>query len=315
MADDDLFESLLAAKWRDVEFPVTRTRLELAHDLVEHKYWGVDGARVESTGLAPIRFTFTSPLLNTITPGRNEKWAALYPNQFRALIAAFQKKEMGDLQHIEFGMIKCKAERLSADWDAARRGGVDVELSFVQSIPAGAEVLLNSTTPVQVVDIGAAELTSEKTKADLTALLKSKGLALPPYLQKNTPDLSESFNKIKAAFDSVTVAGARITGKFDAIEYQVDRIQQSVDQAKSATTWPITQNVERIKEAVHDLHNNLHGTSKTIALFKVPSDTTLAGVIQQLPQAKVSDVIRLNPSLMKSPEVTKGTIVRYYKAA
>jgi uncharacterized protein YoxC len=312
----DLFEQLLAAKWRDVEFPISRHRMSIAHDLVEHKYWGVDGARIESTGLAPIRFTFTAPLLNYINPGRSEKWAALYPNQFRALLAAFQKKEIGELQHIEFGAIKCKAERFDADWDASRRGGVDVELSFVQTIETGADVLLNSTTPIQVVDIGAAELDDEKTKADLKSLLLAAGLALPPYLMDNTPDLSTTLNKIKGAIDQVTIAGSRVTGQLDAIEYQVDRLAQSVDAAKSATTWPVTQNIERIKEAVHDLHQNLHNTSKAIALFTVPNDTTLAGVVQQLPgEARVSDVIKLNPALMRNPIVPRGTVVRYLKAA
>ena len=48
----DEFEQLLPFKWRDVELPVTHVKLSLAHDLVEHKYWGVDSGRVEATGVA-----------------------------------------------------------------------------------------------------------------------------------------------------------------------------------------------------------------------------------------------------------------------
>ena len=308
---NDVFEQLLSVKWRDIEFPITRSKMTIAHDLVEHKYWGVDGARVESTGLAPHRFTFTAPLLNTIAPGRNEKWAALYPNQMRLLVAAFQLKTAGMLQHMEYGLVLCKAERMEIDWDASRRGGVDAELSFVQTTVA--EVELENDTPVQVVDIGAIDLNSDATKANLKALLLAAGVGLPPYLVDPTIDLEGMANKIKAVADTVTVASYRAAGQIDALEYQIDRIAQSVDAAKSAQTWPITQNIERMKAAMHDLHENLLAQNKNIALFKVPGDTTLAGVVQQLPQAKVSDVIKLNPALMRGPVVPKGTIVRYYR--
>jgi prophage DNA circulation protein len=131
MPGPDTFDQLLAAAWNSIEFPVTKMRMSIAHDLVEHKYYGVDGARVESVGLAPRRFSFSAPLFNGISPGKAEKWAALYPNQLRILLVDFQKKTKGLLQHPEFGIIVCKAERFDMDWDAARRGGVDAALSFV----------------------------------------------------------------------------------------------------------------------------------------------------------------------------------------
>ncbi len=310
----DYFEQLLPAKWHDVEFPVSRTRMSIAHDLVEHKYWGVDGARVESTGLAPRRFTFTAPLLNTISPGRNERWAALYPNQMRALIAAFQKKELGPLQHVEFGSILCKAERMDIDWDASRRGGVDVELSFVEST-VGEDRLLATKTPIEVVDIGAIELDSETLKVDLKKLLEDAGVPLPPYLQDKTISLAELANKVKAVTDYPSLLSYRAAGQINALIYHAERIQTSARSARTALAWPVIQNAERIKAAAHELTEKLVAKNKTIALFKVPHDTTLAGVARQIPDSKVGDLIRLNPGLMRSPEIERGTIVRHYKTA
>lgn len=316
MADTyDLFEQLLPAKWRDVEFPITRHRMEIAHDLVEHKYWGVDGARVESTGLAPMRFIFNSPLFNTISPGRNERWAALYPNQTRALIAAFQKKEIGQLQTLEFGEVLCKAERMSIDWDAARRAGVDVEMSFVETTVAEDNSLLTSKTQVESVDIGAIEMDSPTVKADLKALLQAAGVDLPPYLLDDSISLGELANKVKAVTDAPSVLSYRTAGQINALVYQAERIQQSAYAARSALAWPVVANAERIKAGAHKLQENLLAANKKVAFFKVPHDTTLAGVARQIPNAKIGDLIRLNPGLMRGPEIPRGTTVRYYKAA
>jgi prophage DNA circulation protein len=312
MAGPDIFDQLSSAKWRDIEFPVTRMRMTVAHDLVEHKYYGVDGARVESVGLAPLRFSFSSPLLNGISPGKNERWAALYPNQMRILLAAFQKKERGMLQHPEFGLLVCKAERFDMDWDAARRGGVDAELTFVQTL-TDAEIEVLDETPVKVVDIG--ELDDESLKKDLKVLLKARNLPLPPYLQKSTLSLTEFADKVKAIADAPTLLQYRAAGRINSILYHAKRVQQSVEKARSAVTWPVTQSVERSRASAYGLQEQILAvTNKSIAFFKVPAATTLAGVARQLPGAKVGDLIKLNPGLMRGPEIDAGTTVRYYAA-
>lgn len=311
MAGPDVFDQLLPAKWRDIEFPVTRARVSIAHDLAEHKYWGVDGARVESTGLAPFRFTFTAPLLNGISPGKSERWAALYPNQMRSLLAAFQKKDKGMLQHPEFGLVVCKAERFDMDWDAARRGGVDAELSFVQTL-TDAEIEILDETPVKEVDIG--ELDSESVKADLKALLEAAGLEPPPYLQDSNLSLSDFVRKIQAIADYPSLLSYRAGGRISSILYQANKIQASVEKLKTPKTWSITRDVERVRAAAHEAAQKVLQGPKDIAFFTVPAATTLAGVARQIPQAKISDVIRLNPGLMRRPEIDRGTVVRYYVA-
>lgn len=313
----DVFEELLPVKWREIEFPITRTRMSIAHDLVEHKYWGVDGAKVESTGLAPIRFLFSVPMLNGIEPGRNETWAALYPNQFRALIAAFQKKAVGILQHPEFDQFTCKAERMDIDWDATRRGGVDIELSFVETkLDFDDSSFLMGNSPIEVVDIGSIDLDEEEKRASIKELFSRAGVPLPPYLDdsKKKISLSEFAQKVKAVTDYPTLLSKRSAGQLDALLYHVNRVAESAAAAKTALTWPIIQNVERTKAAAYEIQQAWLATSRTVSLFTVPADTTLAGVARQLPEAKVSDLIRLNPGLMRQPEIPKGTVVRYYAA-
>jgi hypothetical protein len=311
---EDVFQQLLSAKWRDIEFPVTKMRASIAHDLVEHKYWGVDGARVESTGLSPWRFTFSIPLINGLQPGRAERWSDLYPHHMRRLTVAFQKKSVGILQHPEFGEISCKAERFDMDWDAGRRGGIDGELSFVETKLQSDQSFLDFPTPVQVVDTGAASLDSTSKKTDLAALYASRGLPLPDYLQPSSFNFGEAVNKIKAVTDYPDLLERRAAGQLKAVVYNAERLQRSIAPVRSAKTWSVNKSAEQIKASAYDLERSLIAGRRDVALFTVPHDTTLAGVARQLPDASVADLIRLNPALMLRPEIARGTIVRYYVA-
>lgn len=310
----DVLEKLLSAKWRDIEFPVTRMRMSIAHDLVEHKFWGVDGARVEDTGLAPIRFTFSAPLFRGIAPGRAERWDELYPTQFRALAVAFTKKSTGVLQHPEFGEFTCKAERMDVDWEATQRGGCDAELSFVETkISNDEERLFGSRSPAATFETCAKTLDNAALKADLRTLLLAKGLELPPYLADGPAlSLGDLANKVRAIKDYPDLLARRGAGQLDALVWHAQRIGVSAQRARSATTWQVTQQVERLKAAAHDEKRNLLAGQRDVAYFVVPHDTTLAGVVRQIPEGTVSDLVRLNPDLLSRPEIPRGTRVRYY---
>lgn len=314
----DVLETLLAAKWRDVEFPTTKFRMSVAHELVHHKYWGVDGARVEDTGLEPIRFTFSVPMLNGIKPGRKESWADLYPTGFRKLLISFQKHEKGTLQHPEFGPISCKADRFDADWTAERRGGADVELSFVETLgDSGVSGLNEDAIAIKggtTAALAPGELTDATLLTDLDALLKAQGL--PPRAKgKHGFGLDDLFDAVRAVTDYPTLLSYQYGGKLNAMIYQAKALQASADRARSATTWPITQNVERMKAAAREAQKKILEVTRTISKFTVPATTTLAGVARQVPgPCSIADLISLNPTLMRAPTVRQGTIVRYYKS-
>lgn len=307
----DILEQLLPVKFRDVEFPITRLRMTVAHDLVEHKYWGVDGARVESTGLAPNRITCSSPMTNGIVPGKSERWSILYPNTFRELLTAFQQKATGPFQHPEYGIINVKAEKLDADWDAGKRGGVEVEMSFVETLPDEG-VDLFEESPVQEVELAALNLDASELKADLEKLLKDAGIPLPPYLEKNTLSLTDLARKARSVTDTVTLLEHRVGGAYNSVVYQANKIQEACERLKDATTWPVSKNVERVRSSAHDLRQKMLQSDRSIAFYRVPADTTLAGVARQIDGANVGDLIRLNPSLMANPVIPEGTIVRHY---
>lgn len=312
----DILEQLLPASWRGIEFPVTKMRATIAHDLVEHKYWGKDGARVEATGLAPVRFSFTVPLIQGLTSGRVERWHILYPNQFRSLLTAFQKKATGVLQHPEFGEVACKAERMEVDWEATRRGGCDIELSFVETAVDGDQSFAEFPSPVNDVEDTSLGLDDEQFKADTTAILLAAGVELPPYLaeeQFGEPfSFGDAISKLKSVTDYPSLLSRRAGGRIDSIVYQADRLAESAAAARTALTWPVTQRVERTKAAAHDLNQKVLAGRRRVALFTVPADTTLAGVARQIQGASIGDLVKLNPGLMLRPEIPRGTVIRYY---
>lgn len=299
----ELFEQLLPFKWRDVELPITKMRVSLAHDLVEHKYWRVDGARVEATGLAPLRFSASIPFINGIVPGKGEGWKSLYPTQLRAFLAAFAKRETGVLQHPEFGEIACKAERLDIDWSGDRRGGCEVEASWVETQEVEGLFLIKKD-PIAELGVYAQDL--DASTADLRKLA--------PTLPEYETTFADFARGLAAIFDQVGLLSYRGAGQISAFIYRVDAFQDSVNRARSALTWPATQAIERIKAAAFGLRENLLAVGRDIVFYTVPGDTTLAGIAAVLSDTSLVDLVKLNPALMASPLVRRGTVVRYYSS-
>lgn len=301
----DVLAKLLEAKWRKIPFPVTSMRMSLAHDLVEHKYWGVDGARVEATGVAPLRFSFRVPLHDGIFPGKNETWKAneLYTVTFRKLLTAFAKKQNGELQHPEFGTIICKPEKFDVEWDGGKRGGCEVECSFIETI-SDQELLLAIPRPNPRTEMSVAAQDLDASETDLLALVPG----LPQY-----PETFDDFARaVQGVFDQATILSMQAAGKIDSIVYRANAIGDSIDRARSALTWPATENVERIKAAAHGLREKLLQLGRDIVIYRTPAESTVAGIARVLSDTSLGDLVKLNPHLMIKPTVPQGTVIRYY---
>lgn len=297
----DALEQLFAFKWRQVEIPISKTRMTIAHDLVEHKYWRVDGARVEDTGLAPIRIHATIPLQNGIIPGASERWSNVYPTLMRALVRSFSAREKGPLGHPEFGNIACQAEHLEIDWDAMKRGGCDAEASWVQTNDDDAALIGGEPSPV-------ADMTSAASDFDSFSDAKALVPEMPVYF-----DTFESLmNRVAGAFDQAAILAGKPQALLNRITYRAQQVQDSAERAKSALTWPMIDAAEKMKASSDGLRRQLVEAKREIGLYRVPAETTLAGVQLQIPESSLTDLIRLNPALMRDPSVPKGSIVRFF---
>lgn len=300
------FEQLLPFTWRGRHLSLTRIHLSLAHDLVEHKYWGVDGGRVEATGIAPIRIAATIPISNHIFPGKNEKWTAgdLYPSMLRSFILDFAKKTTGLLQHPEFGEIACKPEKLDFELAGERQGATEIQASWVETLDDDVVSKLVNT-PITDIELGATDLDSHM------AYLVSIAPDFPAFKE----DIASLARKIAGIADSVTILSYRTAGLVNKVIYQAQRIQLAVDRAHSALTWPATQSLHRIKAGAYELRKKFL-TPHGVGLYTMKEDTTLAGTLLALPSGtRVADIVKLNPHLARGPVVSRGTVVRYPLAA
>lgn len=344
------FEQLLPFKWRQLHLPVLRVGLSLAHDLVEHKYWGVNGARVEATGVAPIRISATIPIANSIYPGKNEKWIAneLYPDALRKFLIEFGKKETGYVQHPEFGEIACKPERMEFELTGEHQDSTQITASWVETIDDEVQHKIKLAEPVLDLDQAAKDLTASG------AALKKLAPQLPEFKES-----LESFGrKLTSIVDTVSILQYRGAGLINRVIYQADRLEVAIKRASSnqlgqitslrpgestfkealktikklrpksttvgtgpaasnsrpqqqALTWPAIQSLQQVKASAYALRRAIL-TQGGIGLYTAPAQTTVAGVILALPRGtSVADVIKMNPSLARGPVVSKGTVVRY----
>jgi len=305
-----IFEQLDAFKWRTVEFPVMSFTTDIAHDLVEHKQWNVDGARVEDTGVAPLRISASIPFLNGIVPGKKERWSILYPDAFRAFLVAFVDRRTGILQHPELGDLTCKPGHAAITWAADKRDGCTVDATWIQTrIPGDTSGIIEGNSPVTTAEIEATTL--DANYVDLKAILEASGYA-PPEFQATFADL---MNSIAAVGDQVALLQMQAAGKVDQLKYNVGKVQQSAERAKNAMLWPVIQSCNRIKSAANDIKGTLQAVGgATIKTYTVPKTTTLAGVLAALPSSnKIGDLVKLNPAVTRSPAILAGTVIRYYE--
>ena len=259
------FAALLTFCWRSKHYPLTRLSLSLAHDLVEHKYWGVDGGRIEDTGVAPMRIAATIPIGHHIYPGTKEKWqaGALYPAALRPFILDFAKRTTGLVQHPEFGEIKCKADRLEFALTGERQGATEIQATWIETLD---EDVVATIRLAPVADLQGAADDLEASGADLRKLA--------PELPEFKEDIASLGRKLSSIADAVTVMSYRQMGVVNQIIYQAHRMQVAIDRAKSALTWPATQNLHRVKSAAFSLRQAFL-TPGGIGLYTVMGDTPL----------------------------------------
>lgn len=298
-----LFEKLHPCKWRDVEFPITSITTSFEQDIASHKYWGHDGVNQESTGRDALTITVNIPFRNGVAPAKNEHWDVLYPDGWRAFVKACNDRTTGVFVHPELGEINCKVKTFRTNMLAERRDGVDVEATFVETTdPSSDDSPFANKSPITHAQVGARNL--DASKDDLVRLVPN----LPDY----KPDFADSMRDIAAVGDTVNMLSKRAAGKIDSIVYRIDAIGESIDGARTSLAWPAKQSVDQIKSAARDLRQNLLSSGRKIVLYVVRARTTLAGLLPLLPGATFSDLVRLNPTLVRSPIVPVGAVVRYY---
>lgn len=311
MATKELFSQLREFKWRTIPFPTSTFSVRLRHDLVQHKFPGKDGADIEDTGRAPLEFTANIPFRNGVSGGPNETWPSvrnpLYPNQYREFIKVCSDRDSGVLDHPEFGKILCRIESCETVWDATRRDGVDVHVTWLETIDVESlDSVLAQKSPIsQAIAAGLA----------LDEAITTRNPAVPKQDTTYKPDFADSMRSLQAVSDQYQVLNTRVAGKINSVMYRVESLHASLDKSADSKDWPITQAIERLKASANELRKELVRLSgRNIVYYIVRQDTTLAAIAQAT-GAPIPELIVLNPKSCARPVVAGNTIIRYYHSA
>jgi prophage DNA circulation protein len=305
---DEIFAQLTGAIWRVVAFPVSSFETSFRQDLVQHTYPDRDGAHLEATGRAPLQHTFKIPFRNNIRPGKNELWAQgqLYPQTWRAFLAACADRSRGILVHPELGKLRCRVESDRTNWDSRTRDGVDVDVSFFEDTekPEDLKNVLSSGSPITQLESSALAV---DTYITALTLAKVAGLQVPAYQYS----FSDLVRQVKAVTDVPSIARMQYGSALDRLTFQANGIARSLSAAKDASLWPLSNALERVKASAHDVKRTLGIAPKPTRLYTLPQDMTFAAIAIAT-GATLRELMSLNAAHLGGPVVPRGTRVRYF---
>ena len=303
---NDLFGALSSLKWKGIGFPYASLRNRFRQDLAIHKFVDRDGAHIEGTGRAPLEFSARVPFLNGLTPASSEDWPAqLYPTVRDAMLRACADKASGTLQHPELGNFTCKLETFEWTLDAQVRSGVWADVSWIETDDTGDDLqaALQQSSPTSLIQSAAFDLDSNIANVDPSIFPQ-------PYVPPTS--FSDLAFAIRGVTDIPTLLQKQVGGQIANYLYEAQSLEDSVNNAKNALLWPITQSAEVAKSALYDLEATLLTQGKPAAFYTVQKDSTLAQIAATV-GAQVIDIMTLNPSYIQSPVIAAGSVVRYYQ--
>lgn len=293
----DTLSQLLGASWRSLAFPTLMVATKAGHNVVAHRRVDRDGVRVENTGQAGKIYTFKIPCVNTIVPGKNEAWQQpLYPFIYRALLTALDDRTSGTFVHPDFGQRNCKVAEWESTLDPAFRGGPTLAVTLWETVDDADAVALSATS-TQPIAVTAAQT------------LDAMFLPLKPPPDTGTPggiSLFDFITSLGNLADEWDLMKMQWEASINRVTYQLTQLEE-----KFGDEPGFSDATERLISALHAIKAKALASSRSTRHYTVPAATTIPPLAARLGNT-LPDLIKLNPSLVKSPIVQPTTLVRYY---
>jgi hypothetical protein len=304
---NDLFDGLKEMSWRGIPFPVVETELDLRQDLAIHKRVDRDGAHIEGTGRAPLQITARIPFINRLSHGKIETWdRPLYPVVWRQIFAACADKTSGLVVHPELEAITCKCEHMHTRWSADARGGVFVNITFLETDDGINDLSLDlgRSSPISQAQAAADDL-------DGNVLILNPSITPKPYSPPFS--FSDLMRSIRAVVDLPSLTAKQYAGRVDNFIYEANALIDSMNSAPNANAlnWPILQAAEIAKSACLDIKATQMTTGKPMGLYTLPVDATFAQISSSI-GADLGELMLLNPAFIQRPVVPAGSVFRFY---
>lgn len=307
----DVLSQLSEAAWRGIEFPLTEWEFGFSQDSEAHRFIFRDEQLIESLGLTNPTYRYKIPFREGLARG---PWENLFVEVWPKFLAACIDRSAGILLDPFNGPVQCKVASLAATGDPNRRDGLDVEANF---ITAPDEDFDRVELGTQLSSIQGAQglqhaLDQNLSSSDLDDATK-KQLA-----ELNKPAQTGRLNPLQfatGAANQIEVAGNKLAAGFGQVANQMQTLDDSVRRLGRPDLQPIRANARRLELAALDLAKLTIGRdpsrSRTIRIYTVPADVGKIALAARL-KMTVQDLIRLNPSIARSPLVKTDTEVAYY---
>jgi prophage DNA circulation protein len=313
----DQLQLLLPTTWNGIGFPVTNLTTNLSRDLVQHKYPGVDSARVEDMGRNPLQISATAVFCNSIQPAKTEAWKQghLYPGvHAQFMLSVMKEKKPGVLVHPALGEIRCRVASFHSKIDANWRGGEVVDIEWIETIDDDNLYNTIDTLKDKVAD---AEATADQVDAEITRYHKPLSkLKLPTNL------LDDIKAGIKAFLGAIRLVIKSINQADIFTQQWISKVSGAIGLCNALiNAIHIANNgiFSRLKSLLFQLRataKNFLRTSiiqlkRNTAVYHTTVKTTFTQLAQQL-NANLNEMLGLNPKLLAFSYIPANSNVIYY---
>lgn len=306
----DILAQLHDASWRGIAFPFTGQRdFGFQQDQEQHRFIFRDEKLIESLGAENPTYRYTIPFREDMFRGQ---WVNLYTKVYPQFLEACLDRSNGILDDSAHGPIQCKVASFQETLDVGKKDGVDVQVTFIVS----------PDEDFDRQEIGTLIGTVQGAQ-NLQNYFDRQALALDEDTKRRLRELNKGSTNGKvnpldaatSAMNQIEVAGNKVQASFGDVAYRFQKFDDAFARLRDPTLQPMRTSARMLALTAMDLQRvALRGTAernRKIAVYSVPSAIGKMALAGQLGMS-VQDLIRMNPSIARSPSVQQGTQVAYF---
>jgi hypothetical protein len=296
----DILRDLRRASWRELEFPVIAREFGFQHEQQEVRYLFRDLQLVESLGRKNPTYRYTIPFREDIARG---PWRNLFTIVYPQFLAACLDRTRDSLVDPVHGGVPAKCVSLRELLTVGKRDGIDVEAEFIHA-PAESEF---ATVAAQIRGIEGARGMAGALDREITKI---------PFRQELPPEPTISpLDAVSSVTSQVEVGVNRVAASFGDAAFRIEKATDSIKRLKDPANQPVLQQAARLRNALLDFEETVDPIgARPLRRITNTVDRPISALAALLGMT-VQELVRLNPTLARSPAVRAGASLRIFATA
>lgn len=290
----DVLRDLFPLQWKGLELPCADITYEKVKRLTRHSVSYLSGQVIRNMGADAEAITYTIPLYQNFFGMR---WGNAFTDIFPRLIALFNEETPGELIDPVHGARQAYCVQLGYTITAGNRGGVPVQISFVQDTEIDAYV--DDT----LLTLNAARVSAEEYQRQYEAIVpeQERLTGESPLDVLNAPYVfaSKANQKVNKAAATLN----RFANKIDSTRAEIETL-------RDIRNWPVVAAAKNLSRSARDavLSAGFANNRKKIRQRTILVETSLPVLAFDL---KVSQdaLLERNPQLAGATSVKAGTVI------